>query len=252
MAEQRIKLSSLVKRVEVVAATHVDRADEYLRHRHVSVGPRHHLLSPLGIPAHVDLCKCDSLPRQQLFCGSAIWAIPCRVNFDPVHVSAGYMGLRLGVTTRANTSTSTDAAPPRNRARAQASRVAPEVNTSSTSSSLRPATSGLRSGGTRNAPCTFRARPDLSKPTCCGVAFTRLRAPCATVRLLAFPITSASSADWLKRRHHWRRQCSGTGTSASASASNIRPAFAIQRPIIGARSSRSPYFKAWTSARAMS
>src|SRR5882724_10051490 len=33
---------------------------------------------------------------------------------------------------------------------------------------------------TRKAPCTFWARPDLSSPTCCGVALTRLSAPWAT------------------------------------------------------------------------
>ena len=65
------------------------------------------------------------------------------------------MGARPAVTTRAKTSTSTDAAPARNSARAQASTVAPDVSTSSTSRSLRPATSALPSAGTRKAPCTF-------------------------------------------------------------------------------------------------
>src|SRR5262249_50901334 len=40
----------------------------------------------------------------------------------------------------------------------------------------------------------------------------------------------ASSADWLNRRAHWRRQCSGIGTSASASARSSQPARAIQAP----------------------
>ena len=84
------------------------------------------------------------------------------------------MGARPPTTTRAKTRTSTDAAPPRSSARAQALLVAPEVSTSSTSTSLRPATAALPSAGTRNAPCTFWARPDLSSPTCCGVALTRL------------------------------------------------------------------------------
>src|SRR5215470_3055560 len=47
------------------------------------------------------------------------------------------MGGRLAATTRANTRTSTDAAPARNNAREQASTVAPEVSTSSTSRSFR-------------------------------------------------------------------------------------------------------------------
>src|SRR5262249_57085819 len=54
-----------------------------------------------------------------------------------------YMGERFAATTRANTRTSTDAAPARNNARAQASTVAPDVSTSSTSTSFRPATSAL-------------------------------------------------------------------------------------------------------------
>ncbi len=67
-------------------------------------------------------------------------------------------------TTRANTSTSTCAAPARSSARAQASTVAPEVSTSSTRTSRRPATSALPSAGTRKAPCTFCARSALRQP----------------------------------------------------------------------------------------
>src|SRR6516225_11418906 len=57
------------------------------------------------------------------------------------------MGGRLAATTRANTRTSTDAAPARNNAREQASTVAPEVSTSSTSRSFRPATMGRHAKG---------------------------------------------------------------------------------------------------------
>src|ERR1700745_3848313 len=143
------------------------------------------------------------------------------------------MGGRLAATTRANTRTSTDAAPARNNAREQASTVAPEVAASSTSTSFRPATSALPRAGTRKAPWTLWARSDLSSPTCWGVALMRLSAPCATIRPLALAMISASSADWLNRRVHCRRQCSGTGTMASLSASSSRPARAIQRPMSG-------------------
>src|SRR6516164_8522909 len=68
------------------------------------------------------------------------------------------MGGRLPATTRANTRTSTDAAPARSNAREQASTVAPEVSTSSTSTSFRPATSALPWAGTRKAPWTLWAR----------------------------------------------------------------------------------------------
>ena len=76
-----------------------------------------------------------------------------------------------------------------------------------------------------------------------------LRAASATPTLASCEIALASSADWLKRRAHSRRQCSGTGISASALVSSLRPARAIQRPMVGARSSRSPYFSECTSAQ---
>jgi hypothetical protein len=95
------------------------------------------------------------------------------------------------------------------------------------------------------------ARSLFDKPTCCGVARTRLSASCSTGSPQSCEITPASAADWLKRGDHSLRQCSGTGMSASAPASNSRPARAIQRPIMGARSSRSPYLNDSTSARAM-
>ena len=41
----------------------------------------------------------------------------------------------------------------------------------------------------------------------------------------------ASSADWLNRRGKKRRQCSGTGTITSASATSSSPARTIQRAI---------------------
>jgi hypothetical protein len=62
-------------------------------------------------------------------------------------------------------------------------------------------------------------------------------------------IAPASVADCLNRRAHSRCQCSGAGSSASASLSSSRPARAIHLPIMGARSSRSPYLNDSTSAR---
>src|SRR5262245_62314781 len=77
-----------------------------------------------------------------------------------------FMGARPGVTTRANASTSTEAAPARSSARAQASTVAPDVSTSSTSRSLRPRHLGLAFGrhaeGTLDILRAFGlAEPDL-------------------------------------------------------------------------------------------
>ena len=127
----------------------------------------------------------------------------------------------------------------------------PDVSTSSIKTKRRPAMSALCLAGTRKAPCTLSARSVFDRPTCCGVARTRLN-PYATGTLQMAEIAPASAADWLKRRVHCLRQCSGIGTSASASANSSRPARAVHRPIMGARSSRSLYLKPWTSVRAIS
>jgi hypothetical protein len=147
-----------------------------------------------------------------------------------------YMGLRAGATTR--TSTSTCAAPARNNVRVQASTVAPDVSTSSTSTRRRPAISTLYSGGTRNAPWTLSDAlgsrpPDLLR---CGTDTSepavRDTDP-ANRRYCA-----GKNGRLMYRRAHRLRQCRGTGTSASASARSSRPARAVQRPIMGERSSR--------------
>jgi len=90
------------------------------------------------------------------------------------------MGLRAGATTRTNTSTSTCAAPARNNVRVQASTVAPDVSTSSTSTRCRPATSTLCSGRDKKCPLdgigALGSRPsDLLR---CGA--DRLSPPCVT------------------------------------------------------------------------
>jgi hypothetical protein len=81
------------------------------------------------------------------------------------------MDVRPPSATLAKTSTSTWCAPARNRALAQPSAVAPDVTTSSTRISLRPATSALPSAGTRNAPWMLAARCARESPTCWGGRF---------------------------------------------------------------------------------
>src|SRR5215208_7063941 len=233
------------------------RADKNLRHGKSPLRALDHLAASLWIAAHVELCERNPLAVQKRLRRMAIGTIACDVNFDFDHATravdlAFYMGGRAAATTRAKTSTSTLVAPARNSARAPASTVAPEVSTSSTSTTFCPARAPLGSGGTRNAPCTFKARSDCDKPTCCGVALTRFNAPWTTGMPVTREMTSASSADWLNRRAHCRRQCNGTGTMASAAPVTSWPAFAIQHPMVGARSSRSPYLSACTSARATS
>ena len=140
----------------------------------------------LAIAADVDLgegrrSSCAAAPWPNGNRGSTGW---CRFRRGAwlIVVGARHAGATIiwerarASTTRANTSTSTLPAPARSSARAQASEVAPEVSTSSTSTSRRPATSALRSAGTRKAPCTLRARSACDRPTCCAVALTRLSA----------------------------------------------------------------------------
>src|SRR5262249_2434293 len=161
--------------------THVFRADENLRGRAVPVRPLDHFGPSLTIAGHVDLGESGALAVEKLLGPFAIGAIRPRVNNDVRHGEPllkdrlrgpHYMGSPRPSTTRANTRTSTAAAPARNRARAQASMVAPEVRTSSTSTSRRSLTSARASARTRNAPWTLRERSDAVRPTCCRVAFT--------------------------------------------------------------------------------
>ena len=160
------------------------------------------------------------------------------------------MGAFAASTTRANTSTSTWAAPARSSARAQASdgRARGEHVVDQDQAAPRDlglaggidAERALHVGGALGArqPDLLRGRLDAAQ--------RRMR---DRDRRVAREIASASAADWLKRRVQSRRQCSGTGTSASAPSNSSCPARAIQRPSSGARSSRSPYLKACTSLR---
>jgi len=162
------------------------------------------------------------------------------------------MGARLPATTRANTSTSPQVAPARNNARAQALTVAPEVSTSSMSSSLRPTTSGPAGRWhTKGAlhvlgslgliePDLLRRRLDPFESPMCDHSAARIGydmgQQCGLVeppRPLATPM----------QRH--RNERFGVGKELAAGASH-------PSPMVGARSSQSPYFKPWTSLRAIS
>src|ERR1043166_1509823 len=132
-------------------------ADENLRKGRAYPGAIPHFLPLCRIFCHVEFGKRRLLARQQRFRSGAIAAAGAGVDFDGgghlgclVERSADYMGALWVSTTRANTSTSTCAALARSSARAQASVVAPEVNTSSTSTTRRPWISAMRSGVTLN------------------------------------------------------------------------------------------------------
>src|ERR1044072_3637581 len=242
--EHRVELAFFLERVKVVAAADMRGADEDLRKRAAAIRPLDHLVAQLAVTGRVDFLESHALARQEVPCRIRVVAEIARVNHHLGHVTpdkssicgSHYMGAFAASTTRAKTNTSTWRAPARSKARAQAFDVAPEVSTSSIRIRLRPATSAFAPGATLKAPCTFAARSLRESPTCCAVALTRVSAACATAMPLAREMCSASAADWLKRRVHSRRQCSGTGTSASASPRRSRPACVIHSPLIGARS----------------
>src|ERR1700738_880025 len=107
-------------------------ADENLRESRARAGAIQHLLTERRGGER------GFFARQQRLGGAAITAARTGVDFDGSgHVALcwlripDYMGDLWVSTTRANTSTSTEAALARNSARAQASTVAPEVSTSS-------------------------------------------------------------------------------------------------------------------------
>ena len=139
-------------------------------------------------PLDVDLREGRALAFQQRLGRVAIGAIAGGVDFDRGHFGFGRSVDPAPVIwwcARARQPGRRPARrhgrrPARSSARAQVSTVAPEVSTSSISTSRRPATWAFSSAGTRKAPCTLSARSALDRPTCCGVARTRLSAPCST------------------------------------------------------------------------
>src|SRR5271167_5065660 len=160
--------------------------DEDLGNGGAATGARHHLGAHRRGTCHVEFDEVHSLVAEQLFRRHAVGTKGGGIDLDRRHSlktfarrggrSGHYMGVRTAATTRANTSTSTDMAPARSNARAQVSIVAPEVSTSSTSTSRLPWTAASPPAGTRKAPCTLAARSARERPTCWAVARTRLTA----------------------------------------------------------------------------
>ncbi len=69
----------------------------------------------------------------------------------------------------------------------------------------------------------FWARRRRVSPTCGGVGLTRSKSPVSTGTAETFSIPRARAAAWLKRRRASRVQCSGIGTSMSASDKQFGP-----------------------------
>src|SRR5450755_3254816 len=178
--------------------------DEDLRKGRAGAGAIPHLLAKRRVGGDIVFGERGFFARQQRFGGAAIAAARTGVDFDGsghgalcFAISPDYMGALWVSTTRANTSTSTEAALARSSARAQASVVAPEVRTSSTGTTRRPAISDGRASATLKAPCILLARCGLDRPICCWVGRTRRSASVATPTPLCRAITRASAPDWL-------------------------------------------------------
>src|ERR1700679_2529563 len=220
-------------------------ADEYLRHGAPAAGFLFHLAARVAIHEYVDLLDRCALLLQEMLRAHAIGADRRGVDGDFGHDAHSdsqqtYIVTAAARTTRASVRTSTLRAPDRFRVRAQADTVAPVVNTSSISSTVRPLTASARFGAIRNAPRTLRRRAlaDGISPWL-GVGRIRSSTRGSAVLPVSFASRCAIRADWLKRRDHRRRRCSGTGTRISASARRSRPARSSQRAKAGTRSSRS-------------
>ncbi len=132
---------------------------------------------------------------------------PCVVGFD--------RGIEFSHarnhTARAAVRTKTARAPASSRARAQAEAVAPVVNTSSTSRTLRPRTS--RGRVTAKAPSTLSRRARASMPARGARCVRRARGSRASRgRPAPLATADASRAAWLKPRSRSRAGWSGTGT----------------------------------------
>src|SRR3984957_18481343 len=177
-------------------------ADENLRKSRAGAGAIPHLLTQCRVGGDVEFVERGLLARQQRLGGAAIAAARTGVDFNSSGHGAlcgsgvhDYMGDLWVSTTRANTSTSTEAALARSNARAQASTVAPEVSTSSIRTTRRPWIRDCRSAATLNAPCTLLARSFRDRPICCWVGRTRRSASELSLTPVCRSITRASAPD---------------------------------------------------------
>src|ERR1700730_15270772 len=180
----------------------MDFADENLRESRAQAGAIPHFLAKRRVSGDIVLGERGFFARQQRFGGTAITAARTGVDFDSSgHVALyfgelpNYMGALWVSTTRANTSTSTEAALARKSARAQASTVAPEVRTSSIRITRRPAISDCLRVETLNAPCTLLARCGFDRPICCWVGRIRRSASGATLIPVCRSMMRASAPD---------------------------------------------------------
>src|SRR5262249_37190504 len=142
--------------------TDVNGANEDLRHCNTSVGALDHFVAALPVAADIDLTVGRASAFQQSLGCVAIRAITGRIDLDGRRSVYELSTLLYGTSPcRHNRSEYQHidlCSAARNNVRVQASTVAPDVSTSSTSTGRRPAISTLCSSGTRNARWTLSAR----------------------------------------------------------------------------------------------
>ena len=236
-------------------------ADEDLRHGRASASLDRHRRLAGAIAVDADLLERRAFAAQQVFGGAAVGAGRLGVDDDrrqdsisfraraPASHAQHTMGVTPPVTTRANTSRSTRAAPPRSSARAAALAVAPEVSTSSTRTIRRPCRAPSRRA---ERPLHVRARCSRVSPTWLRVALTRSSASAARSGL---PLRAADRAG--ERRGLIEPPLPQPQRMQRHRHDRDRPRPACRRPpapsrrrAARARSPRSEYLSRWTSRRA--
>src|SRR5208337_447957 len=208
--QQRVQPARRIEIIEIVAAADRPAADENLRHSRTSARLLGHRRLRCAVAIDADFLERHALFLQQRLRGVAVGTRRFCVDDDRLHLESNslarmglnphYMGGHPPVTTRAKTSTSTRFAPARMSARDAALAVAPEVSTSSTSTTFRPFT--LAPSATLNAPWTFSARCARLRPTWLWVALTLISALTSQGFPVARATSRASMAAWLNRRRH--------------------------------------------------
>src|SRR5690606_10039386 len=232
--QQGVQLAGPLERVQVVEAADVGSADEDLR-KGRAARALHHLALLLHVHGGDDLGVVHALVAQQGLGARAIGTERLGVDDDLGQgdssnpADAPHLGISRAARTRAMTARSTARAPAAISADAQASAVAPVVNTSSTRRMRRPRTLRRPASVTVKAARTLRRRPRALLPPWLAVARDRTSASGTNSSPAVRASGRAVSAAWLNRRDSSRRRCRGTGATASASASRSAAARPIQR-----------------------
>ena len=232
-------------------AADVGRADENLRHCPAAMRALNHFGPSRRVAHDIDLGKADAFPGKQFLCREAIGAERRGVDFD------GHFGPEFGqprYMIRAHGAPGQpwqkpghrrSRAPARSKIRAQVSRVAPSVRTSSTSSRRLPRTCGRASPRHPEGALDIggHARSCVS-PTCWRVARIRLSRSWATGTPLMRETVCARVAAWVETARpqpapmqgHWNERIGlaqelapGGGHPASHGGCEVEPVAIFER-----------------------